>query len=155
MSKKHSTKSEDTQSVEGADTTAAEETLVELLDQAIEQPGAADTPANEQSDDEIVGDAEKIVEEAAEAEGAEPAEAKVMALGIGQFVRHLLKNSKKSNQEILDLVLKTFEGSKTTPACIAWYKSDMRKKGLLQPGASRGRSVIVELSEEQLAELVK
>jgi hypothetical protein len=149
MSKKHQAKVEEQQSTEGGADQAVAETLVDLLDETTHQGEV------QPSDDEVVGDAEKIVEEAAQAEGAEPAEAKTMALGIGQFVRHLLKNSKKTNQEILDLVLKTFEGSKTTPACIAWYKSDMRKKGLLQPGASRGRSVIVELSEEQLAELVK
>jgi hypothetical protein len=149
MSKKHQAKVEEQQSTEGGADQAVAETLVDLLDETTHQGEV------QPSDDEVVGDAEKIVEEAAAAEGAEPEDAKKMALGIGQFVRHLLKNSKKTNQEILDLVLKTFEGSKTTPACIAWYKSDMRKKGLLQPGASRGRSVIVELSEEQLAELVK
>jgi len=82
-------------------------------------------------------------------------EVKPVSLGIGQFVRHLLKNSTKTNAEILELTLKTFEGSKTTAACIAWYKTDMRKKGLLTGGVQRGRAKTVELSAEQLAELVK
>jgi hypothetical protein len=90
--------------------------------------------------------------------GAEtPAEesAKPVALGIGAFVRHLLKNSKKTNAEILELVLKTFEGSKTTPACIAWYKTDMRKKGLLDGVQSRGKNVVKEFSAEELAKLAE
>ena len=78
-----------------------------------------------------------------------------VAMGIGQFVRHLLKNSKKSNAEILELVLKTFAGSKTTPACIAWYKTDMRKKGLLEGTASRGKNVVVDFTQEELDEMAK
>lgn len=78
-----------------------------------------------------------------------------VTFGIGQFVRHLLKNTNKSNKDVLELVLTTFPGSKTTPACIAWYKTDMRKKGLLPEGTSRGAAKLIELSAEELAELCK
>lgn len=77
------------------------------------------------------------------------------SMGIGQFVRHLLLKSTKTNAEILELVAKHFPESKTTAACIAWYKSDLRKKGLLEGGKSRGSVKTVELSEAELAELVK
>ena len=80
---------------------------------------------------------------------------KPVQLGIGAFVRHMLKNSKKSNSEILELVLVTFPGSKTTPACIAWYKTDMRKKGLLEGVAQRGKNVTVEFTPEQLEQMAK
>jgi hypothetical protein len=79
--------------------------------------------------------------------------AKPQVLGIGQFVRHLLRHSTKSNAEILELVLKTFEGSKTTPACIAWYKTDLRKKGLLDGHAARGKNKLIEISQEELDRL--
>lgn len=82
-------------------------------------------------------------------------ETKPVVMGIGQFVRHLLKNTTKTNTEILELVLKTYEGSKTTPACIAWYKTDMRKKGLLDGLNQRGKNKVVEFTAEQLAELAK
>jgi hypothetical protein len=86
---------------------------------------------------------------------SEVQEIKPVALGIGAFVRHMLKNSTKSNAEILELVLKTFPGSKTTPACIAWYKTDMRKKGLLEGAAQRGKNVVVEFTPEQLEAMSK
>ncbi len=79
-----------------------------------------------------------------------------VAMGIGQFVRHVLvTNQTKSNTDVLALVHKVFPEAKTTMACIAWYKTDLRKKGLLQAGGVRGSTKTVELSAEQLAELCK
>jgi len=111
------------------------------VEQIVEAEEGADTPAEPDAPVEP------------EEQSAEP-EAKA-TFGIGQFVRHLLKNTSKTNAEILELTLKTFDGSKTTAACIAWYKTDMRKKGLLTGGTQRGRVKTVELSAEQLAELAK
>ena len=55
-----------------------------------------------------------------------------MSVSIGQFVRQcVLENSELKNQEILDKVLEKFPEAKTTISCIAWYKTDMRKKGLI------------------------
>jgi hypothetical protein len=81
---------------------------------------------------------------------------KVVAVGIGQFCRYLLLNSNKSNAEILELVLKNFEGAKTTAACIAWYKADLRKRKLLPPGtAGRGSAKQIEFSSEELDAMTK
>lgn len=76
-------------------------------------------------------------------------------MGIGDFVRMLLTKSTKSNAEILDVTLKAFPEARTTPACIAWYKSDLRKKGLLLKGAKTGRVQSKEFSPEELAEMIK
>jgi hypothetical protein len=93
-----------------------------------------------------------------EAEGEQPdAVPKVQTtMGIGQFCRHLMLNSSKTNAEILALVLKYFPMARTTPACIAWYKTDLRKKGLL-PATSGVRSAVktVNLSAEELLQLTK
>jgi hypothetical protein len=76
-------------------------------------------------------------------------------MGIGQFCRFMMLKSTKSNSEILELVLKLFPEAKTTPACIAWYKTDLRKKGLLPQGTRAGATKVVQLSSEELAALVK
>ena len=56
-------------------------------------------------------------------------------MSIGKFVRKaILANAEATSQEILNLVQEQYPEAKTSPACIAWYKSDMRKKGLLGGG---------------------
>ena len=52
-------------------------------------------------------------------------------MNIGNFCRAQILLG-KTNTEILNLVQNQFPTAKTTPACIAWYKSDMRKKGMLE-----------------------
>jgi len=52
-------------------------------------------------------------------------------MNIGNFARAQILLG-KSNSEILDLIRIQFPDGKTTPACVAWYKSDMRKKGMLE-----------------------
>lgn len=55
-------------------------------------------------------------------------------MSIGSTVRQLvLENPELSNADILTKVKELFPQAKTTMACIAWYKSDMRKKGLIKP----------------------
>lgn len=81
--------------------------------------------------------------------------AKFMTLGIGQFVRQMLLKSTKSNAEILAITLTVFPEAKTTMACIAWYKSDLRKKGLLEGIGTRGPQKLVQLSPEDLASFCK
>lgn len=56
-------------------------------------------------------------------------------MSIGKFVREaILANAEATSQEILNQVQEQYPEAKTSPACIAWYKSDMRKKGLLGGG---------------------
>jgi hypothetical protein len=126
-----------------------------------EENKVEDTTIIEQST-ELVEGAETVQEP--DAEGAEtPAEqeeqstAPVMqvTMGIGQFCRYMMLNSKKSNTEILNAVLAIYPDAKTTPACIAWYKTDLRKKGLLPAGSVVRSTKLVELSAEQLAQLCK
>lgn len=79
-----------------------------------------------------------------------------VAMGIGQFCRYLMLNSAKTNAEILALVLTHFPAARTTPACIAWYKTDLRKKGLL-PATSGVKSGVktINLSADELQQLTK
>ena len=53
---------------------------------------------------------------------------------IGDFVRDQILSTQNDNTTILKNVVKAFPTAKTTMACIAWYKSDLRKKGLLGGG---------------------
>ena len=63
------------------------------------------------------------------------AEVKTVKKSIGQTVRDMVsENPSKSNKELLASIMEVFPEAKTTEACIAWYKSDMRKKGLLNIG---------------------
>lgn len=71
-------------------------------------------------------------------------------MNIGQFITWCILNTSKSNSEILELVHAKFEGCKTTPACVAWYKSKLRKAGLIAPKAGK---FSIELSEEEMEEL--
>jgi len=63
-------------------------------------------------------------------------------MSIGTFVRETISNnSALSTEEILAKVRDQFPEAKTTASCVAWYKSDMRKKGLL--GGGRVKAVMV------------
>jgi hypothetical protein len=74
-------------------------------------------------------------------------------MNIGQLITYLILNSTKSNTEILEIVKTQFEGCKTSPACIAWYKSKLRKEGLIEKG--RTQKYKVEMTQEQLEALTK
>ncbi len=80
-----------------------------------------------------------------------------MSVTIGQYVREcVLENSELKNQEILDKVLEKFPEAKTTISCIAWYKTDMRKKGLIgsRSGTTKeGITKEIEVLEKRLATL--
>jgi len=69
-------------------------------------------------------------------------------MSIGKFASNLILTTSKSNTEILAEVRKAFPEAKTTMACIAWYKSDLRKKGKI---AKRGEVLDkpVVLTDEQ------
>ena len=55
---------------------------------------------------------------------------KTVVTGVGGRVRELIKEG-KSNNEILEIVRKENPLRKTTYACIAWYKSDEKKKAVV------------------------
>ena len=57
-----------------------------------------------------------------------------------------------SNQELLDWSMQKHPDAQTTLKCIAWYKSDLRKQGLL---AKRGAGGAMTEEEEFLAECLK
>lgn len=50
--------------------------------------------------------------------------------GIGKFIVDKIMNQPElTNQQILDEVKAKFESAKTTMACVAWYKTKLRKEG--------------------------
>jgi TolA-binding protein len=70
-------------------------------------------------------------------------------MSIGKFAKNLIMTTTLSNTEILKKVQEAFPAAKTSMACIAWYKSDLRKKNILND-----KKVVEKTLEEQLFELV-
>ena len=68
-------------------------------------------------------------------------------MNIGQLITWLILNTTKSNTEILETVHQKFENCKTTPACVAWYKSKLRKAGKIGPRAGKFE---LKMTEEEL-----
>jgi CO dehydrogenase/acetyl-CoA synthase epsilon subunit len=86
--------------------------------------------------------ADVVVEQAAE----QVAEA---AMGIGQVARKLiLSKPDATNKVVLERVLKLFPEAKTTAACIAWYRNDLIKKGLLESGAKRSVLKVIVTADD-------
>jgi len=73
-----------------------------------------------------------------------------MKMNIGQLITYLILNSTKTNSEILEIVHSKFE-CKTTMACVAWYKSKLRKEGLIEKSRTQKNNVV--LSQDELNEL--
>jgi len=145
MSKKQWMKHE-AQSTEG-DNPAEEQSTMNEAQSTMNNEESTMEQQVEQSTEHVEG-AETGVEQ-----DAKP-EIKV-AMGIGQFCRHMMLNSSKSNTDILNLVLKIYPDAKTTMACIAWYKSDLRKKGLLAGDKMQRSTTSIAFSAEQLEEMTK
>lgn len=62
------------------------------------------------------------------------AEVKTPKVGIGStIVEMILKNPEMTNEQILAEVKAKFEKAQTSYACIAWYKSKLRKEGKIGP----------------------
>ena len=53
-----------------------------------------------------------------------------MNQGVGAFIRECI-TSGLPNVEILKLVEAKYTNNNTTYACVAWYRNDMKKKGLI------------------------
>jgi len=68
------------------------------------------------------------------------------ARGIGKFIVDKILTTNMTNTEILAEVLKEFDGAKTTMACIAWYKTKMRKEGKI--GARVAKAAIEDRGPE-------
>lgn len=47
---------------------------------------------------------------------------------IGQFAQRVMVSTDLKNADILKLIGEQFPEAKTTMACIAWYRSDLKKK---------------------------
>lgn len=66
-------------------------------------------------------------------------------MSIGKTARELiLANPTMKNDDILAKVKAQYPEAKTTYACIAWYKSDMRKKGILSPKGERTMEIVTD-----------
>ena len=48
---------------------------------------------------------------------------------IGQYAQRLMTSTDMKNPDILTAVRAQFSEAKTTMACIAWYRSDLKKQG--------------------------
>jgi len=72
-------------------------------------------------------------------------------VSIGSKCRELIKLG-KTNAEILETIKAEFPAAKTTVACVAWYKSDMRKKGLLAPRGHKTVYVVNGVEYDDLEE---
>lgn len=69
---------------------------------------------------------------------------KVKAITIGAFASNLILTTSKSNTEILETVLAAYPSAKTTMACVAWYKSDLRKKGSIPARVKKVKALVVK-----------
>ena len=56
---------------------------------------------------------------------------KTTVTNVGSRVKELIKETKLSNNEILELVRKENPLRKTTYSCIAWYRNDIKKSQAL------------------------
>ena len=75
-------------------------------------------------------------------------------MNIGSFARALiLADSSITNQMVLEKIKAKFPDAKTTMSCIAWYKSDMRKNGLLEKKESVKKMTAEEYKTHLLAQL--
>lgn len=79
-------------------------------------------------------------------------------MNVGAVCRALILKADQegktiSNEDLASKVVKIFEEHdvtvKTSAACIAWYKSDMRKKGILV-GKAQAKSITIDLDTVEL-----
>ena len=75
-----------------------------------------------------------------------------MSQSIGSFARSILATEAGlSNQQVLERVKAQFPDAKTSIACIAWYKSNMKKTGFKAAPVERTPELIQkELDEAKL-----
>lgn len=74
--------------------------------------------------------AKKQVQTAVEQTTVEQVEQVKVRVSIGSTaIKLILENPDWANQQVLEEVKKLFPSAQTTMACIAWYKSKLRKEG--------------------------
>ncbi len=92
-------------------------------------------------------------------QGTEVKVQQVKTVGVGEYCRalilHAVKEGKNlNNEELAAKVVAKFKEHnvevKTSAACIAWYKNDLRKKGLLQGGTQGKKAAQINLEEISL-----
>lgn len=64
-------------------------------------------------------------------------EVKPKAPKIGDYIKDKILNSVWNNNEILEGVKQTFPACKTTYACIAWYRTQLRNDGRIPPRVTK------------------
>jgi hypothetical protein len=77
-----------------------------------------------------------------------------LKMSIGKTARALILQG-LSNAEVLAEVKRLHEKAETSPACIAWYRSNMRKNGLLPKRAVVAKMTIEEQIKHLQDELAK
>lgn len=66
---------------------------------------------------------------------------------IGQYVQRLMTTTQLTNVEVLTQVKEQFQDAKTTMSCIAWYKSDLKKKKATFVKAESLETIELEIQE--------
>ena len=84
-------------------------------------------PVDEQVSQPEVSQPEVSQPEASQPEASQP-EVQVSKLKVGERARQLLLEGTLDNKGILEQIKKEYPDAKTSIACIAWYKSDLKKK---------------------------
>lgn len=76
-------------------------------------------------------------------------EVKAPKVGIGSTIIELiLANPTMTNQQILDEVKAKFAAAQTSYACIAWYKSKLRKEGKIGARVFAKKAKVEEVAAE-------
>lgn len=112
----------------------AVETNEAPVETTVETP--AETPAETMVETPVEQELEFTLlnglEDFAKAVNNKTAPAKTSKLGIGKFIQELMiKDPTLGNKDLLKAALEQFPTAQTSSACIAWYRSDLRKKGLI------------------------
>ena len=81
-------------------------------------------------------------------EQVEQVEQVKVRVSIGQTaIKIILDQPELSNQQVLDEVKKLFPSAQTTMACIAWYKSKLRKEGKIGARVFKKKSATQQVTE--------
>jgi len=91
----------------------------------------------------------EIIENLAVAEGvtvevAAEIEKAAKPLGIGSFIKEHIRTAECTNNQILEMVKLQFPEAKTSYACVAWYRTQLRKAGEIGPRVSAKKSGVAE-----------
>jgi predicted RNase H-like nuclease (RuvC/YqgF family) len=74
---------------------------------------------------------------------------------IGQFAQRLMVSTQLKNPAILEAISREFPQAKTTMACIAWYRSDLKKSKMAAPKQDEEVERTPEVIEAELEEAQK